>query len=424
MRIELINTGTELMLGQVLNSHQQWLCRQLADLGYTVDRQVAVPDSGPAIQQAVREALAVARLLVVTGGLGPTSDDRTRDQIAELLGRKLREDAAVLAHIGEFFRARQRPMPASTRVQALVPDGATVLMNAQGTAPGLALEVSSPHAHSGSCLLVMLPGPPRELRPMFTEQVIPMLQRRFPLETPFVCRTLKTTGLGESLVEEKIAGPLRPLTQAGLELGYCASVGQVDVRFTARGDKAPERIAQAERLARSLLGDLVFGMDAEQLEGVIVRLLTDRQQTVALAESCTGGLIANRLTNIPGASVVFLAGMVTYSNQAKLQLLGVRPETLVAHGAVSEATAREMAQGARQRLAADYGISVTGIAGPGGGTQEKPVGTVWMAVASATTTVTERRLNPYDRETFKWVTAQQALELLRRQLAPISNPGG
>src|ERR1043166_3301856 len=205
MRRELVNTGSELMLGQVVNSHHYWLCRQLAALGYTVARQVAVDDSGPAIQQAVREALAAADLVLVTGGLGPTSDDRTRDQVAELLGRKLHEDGAVLAHIEQFFRARRRPMPASTRVQALVPDGALVLLNAHGTAPGLALEVPGSGPLVASRLLVLLPGPPRELRPMFTEQFVPMLQRKFPLGATFVCRTLKTTGLGESLVEEKIA---------------------------------------------------------------------------------------------------------------------------------------------------------------------------------------------------------------------------
>ena len=420
MHIEIINTGSELMLGRVLNTHQQWLCRQLADRGYIVDRQLAVDDSGPSIQQAVREALERSDLVIVTGGLGPTSDDRTRDLIAELLGRKLREDAAVLTHVEHFFTLRKRPMPASTRVQALVPEGATVLMNAHGTAPGLALEIPATGGPANPRLLVMLPGPPRELRPMFVEQVVPLLLRCFPAASPFVCRTLKTTGLGESLVEEKIAGPLEALTKAGLELGYCARVGEVDVRFTARGNQAGEIVKEAELIARGLLGDLVFGVDDEQLETALIRLLTGRRQTIALAESCTGGAIANRLTNVPGASAVFLAGLVTYSNEAKQSLLGVRAETLMTHGAVSEATAREMAEGARTRTGADYAISVTGIAGPSGGSADKPVGTVWMAVAKVAGTITQRRLNAFDRETFKYVTSQQALDLLRRQLAGTS----
>jgi nicotinamide-nucleotide amidase len=415
MRIEIINTGSELLLGRVLNTHQQWLCRQLADLGYTVDRQVAVDDCAPNMLEAVRESLDVADLVIVTGGLGPTSDDRTRDVIAGFLGRKLLEDAAVLAHIQSLFASRKRPMPASTRVQALVPEGATVLMNAHGTAPGLVIDALSAAA-STSRLLVMLPGPPRELRPMFANQVVPILRERLPLREPFVCRTLRTTGLGESMVEERIAGPLQLLMQAGLELGYCARVGEVDVRFTARGGKAHDLVAEGERIARGLLGDLVFAVDDELLEATIVRLLAGRQQTLALAESCTGGFISHRLTNVPGASAVLLAGLVTYSNDAKQQFLGVRPETLAAHGAVSEAVAREMAEGARTRTGADYAIAVTGIAGPGGGTEEKPVGTVWLALSDAAGTVAKRKLNTFDRETFKYVTAQQALEMLRRRV--------
>lgn len=420
MRIEIINTGSELMLGRVLNTHQQWLCRQFADLGYGVERQVAVDDSGLAIQGAVREALARAELIVVTGGLGPTSDDRTRDLIAALLGRTLREDSSVVAHIDGFFKSRKRPMPASTRIQAMVPDGAGVLMNAHGTAPGLAIEPATGQAGVVTQLLVMLPGPPRELRPMFTTQVVPLLREKFPLPAPFVCRTLKTTGMGESQVEEKIAGSLKHLTDVGMDLGYCARIGEVDVRFVARGADASQRVAEAERITRELLGTLVFAADDEELEQTIVKLLTERKQTLALAESCTGGAIADRITNVPGASAVFLAGLVTYSNEAKQKFLGVRAETLAAHGAVSEATVREMAEGARRATGADFSIAVTGIAGPGGGTPEKPVGTVWIAVASATTTLAQRRFNPFDRETFKNVTSQHALDLLRRLMLGVA----
>ena len=420
MNIEIINTGSELLLGRVLNTHQQWLCRHLADLGYTVDRQVAVPDTGRDIQQAVREALGRADLILVTGGLGPTSDDVTRDLIAELLQRPLREDAAVVAVIEGFFAQRQRPMPARTRVQALVPEGAVVLPNAHGTAPGLLIEVSpNPFRERGrTSWLVMLPGPPRELHPMFREQVVPQLRQRLPLEGEFVCRTLKTTGLGESFVEEKIATPLQPLVAAGLEIGYCARVGEVDVRFVARGPGAAQTVAEAERLVRALMPQHIFGEDDDQLEAVIVRRLTERKQTLALAESCTGGFLAHRITNVPGASAVFLAGLVTYSNEAKQRLLGVRAETLAAHGAVSEPVAREMAEGARERNGADYALAVTGIAGPAGGTPEKPVGTVFIALATAQKTVVLHPVNRFDRETFKYVTSQQALELLRRNMLP------
>ena len=263
MHLEIINTGAELMLGRVLNTHQQWLCRQLADAGYVVTRQVAVDDSGPAILEAVRAALTAADMILTTGGLGPTSDDRTRDLIAELLGRKLHEDATVLQRIQNFLAQRHRHMPESTRVQAMIPAGATVLQNEHGTAPGLVMEVNARRFgnKSETTLLVMLPGPPRELRPMFTTQVLPILRERFPLDGAFICRTLKTTGLGESILEERIAGSLRSLTEAGMELGYCARVGEVDLRFVARGAGAQASVAAAERIVREQIGDTVFGVD-------------------------------------------------------------------------------------------------------------------------------------------------------------------
>jgi len=418
MIVELINTGSELMLGRVLNTHQQWLCRQLADLGYVVTRQVAVPDTGSDIQQAVREALARADLVITTGGLGPTSDDLTRDLVAHLLGKELREDAAVLAHIRSFFESRKRPVPERTQVQALIPEGATVLPNPHGTAPGLAMEVRPNlfRADGQPSWLVMLPGPPRELRPMFTDTIAPLLQRLLPLAGKFVCRTLRTTGIGESVVQEKIGGPLQRWVEAGLDLGYCARPGQVDVRLAVRGGDAAQRVREAEAVVRELLDPHIYGVEDEGLETVIVRLLTERKATLALAESCTGGGIANRVTNVPGASAVLLAGLVTYSNAAKQKFLGVQAETLAQHGAVSEPVAREMAEGAREQTQADYALSVTGIAGPSGGTPEKAVGTVFIGLAGPTGTIIERNFNPFDRETFKQVTTQQALELLRRTL--------
>ncbi|MFI5338142.1 MAG: CinA family nicotinamide mononucleotide deamidase-related protein, partial [Opitutales bacterium] len=352
MVVELINTGSELMLGRVLNTHQQWLCRQLADLGYTVSRQVAVPDTGPDIEQAVREALSRADLVLTTGGLGPTSDDITRERIAELLGKSLHEDAGVLARLEHFFEVRHRTMPERTRLQALIPEGARILQNAHGTAPGLGLQVNpNPFRPGGAASwLVMLPGPPRELKPMFTDVVVPLLREVLPPPAAFICRTLRATGIGESVVEERVGEALQPLVDAGLELGYCARPGEVDVRLAARGPGAEDRVRQAELIVRGKLAAHLFSHEAEELEAVIVRLLTERKQTLALAESCTGGCIAHRITNVPGASAVLLAGLVTYSNAAKQRFLGVKPETLAQHGAVSEPVARQMAEGARQAI--------------------------------------------------------------------------
>lgn len=404
------------MLGLVLNTHQQWLCRQLADAGYSVTRQVAIEDKGTAIQNAVRESLERAEFIIVTGGLGPTSDDITRDLIASLLGRKLKLDPEILAGLEAFFAKRGRPMPITTGVQAQVPEGAIVLPNAHGTAPGLAMEVSpNPfRPGGGSSWLVMLPGPPREMRPMFTLQVLPLLREKFPLSGPFVSRTLRTTGLGESVVEEMIAAPLQKLVDAGLELGYCAHYGEVDVRLGMHGDCANACLVEGERIVRDILGVHIFGEQDDLLSGVIVRMLTERKQTLALAESCTGGYLANEITNIPGASAVFQGGVVSYSNEVKQRVLGVPSELLLQHGAVSEPVARAMAEGARERLGADYALATTGIAGPTGGTEAKPVGTVFISLASAHKTVVLNPVNRYDRPTFKQVTSRQAFELLRR----------
>jgi len=251
---------------------------------------------------------------------------------------------------------------------------------------------------------------------MFTDTVAPLLRRTWPLKDSFVCRTLRTTGLGESVVEEKIGALLRSLTESGLELGYCARPGEVDVRLAAHGEKAAELVDKAERIVRDQLEAHLFAVEDEELEATIVRLLTERKETLALAESCTGGCIAHRLTNVPGASAVFLAGFVTYSNQTKQKSLGVAEATLAAHGAVSEAVAREMAEGARKQTGANYALSTTGIAGPTGATPDKPVGTVFIGLAGEFPTLVIRCFNPFDRETFKQVSGQQALDLLRRKV--------
>ena len=417
MNVEIINTGSELMLGRVLNTHQQWLCRRLADLGHVVTRQVAVADLGNEIQQAVREALSRADLVITTGGLGPTSDDLTRELIAGLLGKKLIENPDVLTHIENFFAKRNRPRPPKTSVETYVPEGALVFLNQNGTAPGLAMKLEPGHFAAGkkTAWLVMLPGPPRELRPMFDDSVVPFLRREFADEI-FICRTLRSTGIGESRVQEMVEGELQPLVKGGLEIGYCARPGAVDVRLTASGTEAQKIVRQGEAIVQKILGANIFGSDDEEMENVVVRLLAARKKTLALAESCTGGLIAHRITNVPGASEVFLGGVVSYANRAKETLLDVPVEELRSHGAVSEAVAREMAAGARRKFGADFALAVTGIAGPGGGTKDKPVGTVFIALASPTGIEVKKMLNPWDRETFKQVTAQQALELLRIQL--------
>jgi nicotinamide-nucleotide amidase len=409
MNIEIINTGSELMLGRVLNTHQQWLCRRLADLGHLTTRQVAVADGAQDIQQAVRESLSRADLVITTGGLGPTSDDLTRELIAGLLGKKLIENPTVLAHIENFFAQRQRQRPARTQVETFVPEGAAVFLNQYGTAPGLAMKVA-PNPFSAAnktAWLVMLPGPPRELRPMFDQSIVPFMQRELASEV-FVCRTLRSTGVGESIVQEMVEPKLLSLIQQGLGVGYCARPGAVDVRLTAGGPRATETVDAGEVIVREILSTSIYGRDDEEMENVVVAGLSHRKRTLALAESCTGGLIAHRMTNVPGASEVFLGGIVAYANRSKEKYLGVPAEILRTKGAVSEEVAHAMAAGARAGFKADYALAVTGIAGPGGGTPEQPAGTVFITV--------KKNFNAWDRETFKLVTSQQALDWLRREL--------
>jgi nicotinamide-nucleotide amidase len=418
MTAELINTGSELLLGRILNTHLQWLGRRLADAGYELGRQVTVPDTGEAIEAAIREALSRADIVITTGGLGPTGDDLTRERVAGLLGRKLLPNPEVAARIRHFFESRGRPTPPRTSVESLVPEGATVLPNNHGTAPGLAVKLDpNPFRNPGKpALLVLLPGPPRELHPMFRDQALPLLLREMAPDSPCHSLTLRTTGIGESNLEDLLAPPLAGLLAQGLQLGFCAKIAEVEVRFTGRGSAGRDQISAAEAIALPLLGDAVFGQGDELLEAAVIREATRSGCTVALAESCTGGFIAHRLTNVPGASVVLLAGVVSYANAAKQDFLGVSGETLVEFGAVSEPVARQMAVGVRRAAKADFGLAVTGIAGPGGGSAAKPVGTAFIGLAGPDGAEVVRQLNPFDRETFKFATAQQALDLLRRRL--------
>ena len=409
VRIELINTGSELLHGRVLNTHQEWLGQQLVAAGYELNHQQTVSDTGAAIQAAVSEEIARSELVIVTGGLGPTSDDITRQRIAELLDTPLEEHIRTRDHIAAFFRKLKRPMPEAVLVQAQVPAGAIVLPNHHGTAPGLAMRTLKGW-------LIMLPGPPRELRPMYTDSVAPLLAEKMPPKNPVHIRTLKTMGIGESSVEERISNPLADLLDAGLEIGYCARMGEVDVRLVAHGDGADKMLDGAESIVREHVGDFIYGRGDDQLEEVMVRELAKRGMTLVVAESCTGGFLAHRITNVSGASTIFLAGHCTYSNEAKQETLGVNSETLAGHGAVSEAVAREMAEGARAKHGADFALSTTGIAGPTGGTEEKPVGTVFIALAGPNGTEVINPCNSCDRETFKYVATQQALDFLRRNL--------
>ncbi len=414
-RIELINTGSELLLGFTINSHVNLIARMLDSIGLRLDRQTTVRDHRAEIRAAVAEALGRSEVVMITGGLGPTGDDFTREVVAELLGRPLVRNDGIAATITERFRKRGVRMPEQVLVQALIPTGAQVLPNPNGTAPGLAIEHDgSPRSERGK-LAVLLPGPPRELKPMFEQYVLPLLEKNFaPADRP-VCRVFKVVGLAESLVEEKVTPVLAGLP---VELCYCAKMGEVEVRVIADLKSAEE----ADRRIRAALGAHIFGTGEDRLEEVVVKLLTATGRTLATAESCTGGLIANRLTNVSGASEVFRTGYVTYSNESKIRLLGVREETLAKYGAVSEQVCREMAEGCRRRSGAGFALATTGIAGPTGGTPEKPVGLVYIALGKPTRTEVRRQMLLFDRETFKFFASQNALDMLRRELLTRRQP--
>jgi len=411
MRAGLINTGTELLLGDVQDAHLAFIAREIFPLGLRIEERRTVPDTD-AIGRTLAELFPAYEILFVTGGLGPTSDDITRETVADLLGLELCQHPELLESLRQRLRLRGIKWATGIARQADVPSGAQVLPNENGSAPGFYLKadinprISSPH-------LFVLPGPPRELQPMFRKYVMPILRSLAP-SSAIEQRVYKVAGTGESSVEEAIGEKV--LAIPGIELGYCARPGEVDVRIIGK----PEPIQQADAIIRSALGFSIFSTADETLEEVVVKLLTKRNQTLAIAESCTGGLIANRITNVPGASSVFIAGYVCYANQAKINMLDVDPKLVERHGTVSESVASTLAEHARACARCDYALATTGVAGPNGGSPEKPVGTVYVGLASAELeTIVTKFFFPTDRETFKQLAAQSALDLLRRKiLAP------
>ncbi|MDA7517668.1 competence/damage-inducible protein A [Akkermansiaceae bacterium] len=407
MKIEILNTGSELLLGSTVNTHGTWMGQELAKLGLRVQRQTTVPD-GVAIEEALAECISRSDVVLVTGGLGPTSDDITREAAAKALGVDMIVDEAAKRSLYEFFEKRGYEMAKANLRQAEVLVGADVIPNPNGTAPG----IYSPPRLSGeaNCALFLLPGPPRELYPMFHAEVTPRLKALAGVELISEVTELKFVGIGESSFHEGIDAKLAEID--GLEVGYCARLGEVDLRLIG----TPDAIQQGRDIAEASFSDYLIGDDGSSLEKVVVELLTRTGKTLTTAESCTGGLIASRITDVSGASAAFTHGFVTYSNEAKQQLIGVKAETLEAHGAVSEEVAGEMAAGALQVSGADIAVSITGIAGPTGGTEEKPVGTVCFGIATSKGVETYRECHPRSRADFKDQSSQRALDLVRRAL--------
>ncbi len=378
MKAEIVSIGTELTTGRNLDTNSQWLSRQLAGLGVAVHFHTTLAAGLDENIAAFHIARPPASLRIITGGLGPTQDDLTREALAALAGAELILREEFVSQIRQMFVSRGREMPERNRVQAYFPQGSEPIPNPRGTAPGIWFDL-------GDALFIALPGVPREMYAMFEETVLPRLRHRLGhVGQVLVERKINTFGMGESAVEAK----LLDLTRRGHvpEVGITASEGQISLRIFGRGASPEEvqaQIAPIEATIRERLGDWVFGVDDEDLHDVVARLLLEQRRTLAVAESLTGGLITALLTRVPGISASLQGGVVAYANEAKTRLLGV-PETLLAeHGAVSAPVAEAMAQGVRDRFGADLAVSTTGIAGPGGGSAEKPVGLVFIGLASA-----------------------------------------
>ncbi len=412
MKLEVVTIGTELLLGQILDTNAAELGRALAAAGVEVVRRTSVADRPETIRAAVSEALERTGFVLTTGGLGPTRDDMTKKEVAALFNKRLLLDAAVLRSLEERFRRLGRAMPASNRTQAEVPEGATVLPNPRGTAPGLWVE------DDRGRVVVMLPGVPSEMRGLLAEEVLPRLKTRSP-GLVVRSRTIRTTGVAESALAERV-GPveeeLDPLT-----LAYLPSTEGVELRVTAWGlreDEAERRLAAAAAQLRERAGADAYGEDGIDLAAVVLELLRARTARLVIAESCTGGLLGGRITAVPGASDIFIGGVIAYDNVVKSGTLDVPPELLERHGAVSEEVVRAMAEGVQRQFAVDAALAITGVAGPSGGTPEKPVGTVWMAARLGTESRALKRMFPGDRAEVRARAAQAALDLLRRLLAP------
>jgi nicotinamide-nucleotide amidase len=417
MKAEVLTIGDELLRGEIVDSNKSFLSDRLLSQGVETCFHSSVRDDPADMTDAFLRAASRARIVLVSGGLGPTRDDLTAEVLAKTFGRRLVQDAAALEEIRAFFRRVGREMTENNAKQALFPEGAEVLANPVGTAPGFMLE-------ERGALFFCMPGVPRELMKMMDEQVLPRIARRAGSSPQVVRATLlRTFGVGESALDHELADIAR---EGAVTLGFRTAFPDNYLRPVARAPDAAQAealLADAVRAIRERLGAIVYGEGDETLEAVVGRLLTERKRTLAVAESCTGGLIGQKLTDVPGSSAYFLGGVVAYGNAAKRDLLGVPGALLARHGAVSDEVVRAMAEGARARLGADIAVATTGIAGPGGGSADKPVGLVHIALADDERTHADAFVFPLDRMRHRTLTAQIALDWVRRSLLSLELVG-
>jgi nicotinamide-nucleotide amidase len=406
---EIIAVGSELLTPFRTDTNSLWLTDRLNSVGVEVKLKTIVGDDDARLEETIRDALKRSGVVVLTGGLGPTEDDITRKIAARALGRRLSLDERVLEEIRAKFLRWGRKMPEINARQAMVMEGAEVLPNPHGSAPGMYLE-------HDSRVVALLPGPPREMKPMFDTHVLPKLASRAG-GVRVARRVLRVAGLGESAVDERIAPVYTQYKNPQTTILFTNT--DIEIHLTAQGKTEQEAELLLDGLSGQIeerLGDAVFAFRGETMEEVVGLRLAVGGFSLSVAESCTGGLIAHRLTEVPGSSNYFMEGVVTYSNESKTRLLGVPEEMLERHGAVSAEVAEAMAEGVKRRASTDFGLAVTGVAGPGGGTQEKPVGLVYVSLADDAHTEHRRLMLPGDRHLIRWRASQAALDLLRRRL--------
>ena len=410
MRAIILSVGDELVLGQIVDTNSAFVSTKLASIGVDVVRHVTVGDDQRGIEDAIRAAMPDCKAIIITGGIGPTADDLTRQALAGVLGVELDQDDRWLAHIEAFFKRLGRVMPPGNRIQAMIPRGSKLLWNHNGTAAGI-------HSMFNGVDIFSVPGVPKEMRPMIENDVLPVLSKQTGTSV-ILSEILHTFGVGESAVAEKL-GALMDRNR-NPTVGTPASAGIVSLRINARFDSmslARKSIAATIELCRSALGDVIYGSQDDTLVTVVAQMLKDHRKTVSTAESCTGGLLAKYLTDVSGSSAYISHGWVTYSNAAKSSELGVDAKLIEHHGAVSEVVAGAMAEGAMKNSGSDIGIGISGIAGPDGGTETKPVGTVCIALASKTSSTHTRTFQfPGDREMIRDRAAKMGLSMIRFHL--------
>lgn len=411
MIAEILAVGTELLMGQIANTNAQYISNRLPEAGVGVYYHSVVGDNPNRLKECLKLALGRADVVIMTGGLGPTQDDLTKETVAEIMGRKLVLHEESLNKIKSFFERINRPMASNNTKQAYLPENSIIIINNNGTAPGCIIE-------EGTKVVIMLPGPPSEMKPMFEDTVMPYFKAK--LSYKIESRFLRIFGIGESSLEERLLDMIE--NQTNPTIAPYAKDGEVTLRITAKCDKkdnADELIMPVIDEIKKRIEDFLYSIEGKDLDQLVGELLIEKNTTISLAESCTGGLISSNLTSIPGISKVFNRGIVSYSNEAKMENLGVSPDTLMKYGAVSRQTAEEMALGIRRLSNTDIGLAVTGIAGPDGGTAEKPVGLVYVALAD--------RNNVYCKELKLWgnrnrirnVTSLYAFDMVRRWISEL-----